>query len=72
LYTGPFYEITHARDADLTRQRAGWFEYWVPVDHFWGMQRPRIYSMAAYNLQDPNRRGEIYLVLGFGMDFDLK
>ena len=72
LLTGPFYEITHAHDADLTRQRAGWFENWVPFNELWGMQRPRIYSMAAYDIQDPNRKGELYLVLGFGMDFDLK
>jgi hypothetical protein len=72
LYTGPTYEITHARDADLTRQRAGWFAYWVPVDTLQGMNRPRIYSLVAFNIQDRNRQGEIYLALGFGTDFDLK
>jgi hypothetical protein len=72
LYTGPIYEITHAHDADLTRQRVGWFEYWVPVDAFMGMNRPRIYSLAAFNIQDRNRQGEVYLALGFGTDFDLK
>ncbi|HPS93154.1 MAG TPA: hypothetical protein PK600_01655 [Deltaproteobacteria bacterium] len=71
LYTGPYYEITHARDADLTRQRIGWFEYWVPADRLLCMNRPRIYSMAAFNIQDRNRQGEIYLAMGVGTDFDL-
>lgn len=72
LYTGPSYEITHAQDADLTRQRVGWFAYWVPVDTLMGMNRPRIYSLAAFNIQDRNRQGEMYLALGFGTEFDLK
>jgi hypothetical protein len=37
----------------------------------WGMNRPRIYSLGAFKIQDHNRQGEIYLPLGFGTDFDL-
>lgn len=70
LYTGPYYEITHAHDADLARQRAGALLYWVPADSLWGMDRPRIYSQAGVNIQDPNRQGEMYMALGFGVDFN--
>lgn len=70
LYTGPYYEITHAHDADLTRQRAGAQLYWVPAETLWGMDKPRIYSQAGVNIQDPNRQGEMYLALGFGVDFN--
>jgi hypothetical protein len=71
LYLGPYYEITHARNADITRQRAGGQLYWVPTDAFWGMNKPRIYSQAGVNIQDRNRKNEIYMALGFGTDFNL-
>ncbi len=70
LYTGPYYEITHAHDADLTRQRAGGQLYWTPTDMFWGMDNPRIYSQMGVNIQDPNRKGEIYMTLGCGVNFN--
>lgn len=68
MYAGPYYEITHARRADLTRQRVGGLLYWVPTDTFWGMKRPRIYSQLGVNIQDRNRQDEMYAVLGVGMD----
>ncbi len=70
LYAGPYYEITHAHDADLTRQRVGGQLYWVPTDSLWGMNKPRIYSRVGVNIQDPNRQGEMYLTLGFGVNFN--
>ena len=70
LYAGPYYEITHARDADLTRQRVGVQVHWVPADSLWGMNRPRIYMQTGVNIQDRNREGEMYMALGFGVDFN--
>jgi hypothetical protein len=71
LLTGPYYEITHAGDADINRQRMGALLYWVARDISWGMNRPRIYALIGVNIQDRNRYDEMYLVLGFGTDFDL-
>lgn len=70
LYVGPYYEITNAHDADLTRQRVGGQLYWVPADTLWGMNKPRIYSQMGVNIQDRNREDEMYLTLGFGVDFN--
>lgn len=70
LYVGPYYEITKAHDADLTRQRVGGQVYWVPADTLWGMDKPRIYSQMGVNIQDRNREDEMYLTLGFGVDFN--
>lgn len=71
LYLGPYYEITHAVDADITRQRVGGQVYWVPADTFRGMSKPRIYSQIGVNIQDRNRQGEVYLAIGVGADFNL-
>ena len=71
LYVGPYYEITHAGDADISRQRVGGQLLWVPANTLWGMNKPRIYSQAGVNIQDRNRRGEVYMALGFGADFNL-
>jgi hypothetical protein len=71
LLVGPYYEVTHARDADLTRQRLGGVLYWVPAAKLGSFDRPRIYSQIGVNLQDRNRDNEVYLTLGIGFDFDL-
>jgi hypothetical protein len=71
LYLGPYYEITFARNTDITRQRAGGQLYWLPMDTLWGMNKPRIYSQAGVNIQDRNRDNELYMVFGFGTDFNL-
>jgi hypothetical protein len=34
------------------------------------MNKPRIYSRVGVNIQDPNRQGEMYMTLGFGIDFN--
>jgi len=70
LYAGPYYEITRAHDAGLTRQRAGGQLYWIPTDTFWGMDNPRIYSQVGVNIQDPNRQGEMFVTLGCGVNFN--
>ncbi len=72
LLAGPYYEITRASEAGLNRQRAGGELFWVPVDSLWSLDRPRIYSQAGVNLEDRNRKGEAFIVLGIGFDFHLK
>ncbi len=71
LLAGPYYEVTHAGDADLTRQRAGGVLYWVPKENVWLLDRPRIYAQFGVNLQDRNRDHELFAVFGVGFDYDL-
>lgn len=71
LLVGPFYEITHATEADLTRQRIGGQLFWMPAESLWSLNRPRIYSQVGVNLQDRNRKGEMFVTVGFGFDYDL-
>jgi hypothetical protein len=71
LLVGPYYEVTHARDADLTRQRLGGVLYWVPADKLGPFDRPRIYSQLGVNLRDRNRDGEVFFTIGVGFDYDL-
>jgi hypothetical protein len=69
MYLGPYYNITHAYDAGITRQRVGAQLYWVIGDTKWGMKKPRVYSQTSINIQDRNRKGELYFAIGFGADF---
>ena len=71
LFAGPYYEITHAVRADINRQRVGGLLYWVPADKLGESDRPRVYSQFGMNVQDRNRNGELYLILGVGFDVDL-
>ncbi len=71
LLAGPFYEVTYAVDASLTRQRIGGAIYWVPKDRVWSLSRPRFYAQVGYNLQDRNRNHEAFAVFGVGVDYDL-
>jgi len=68
LHAGPYDEIPPTPDADLTRQRAGALLYRVPAESLWGMDKPRIYAQAGVNIQDPNRRHEMYMARGSGVD----
>ncbi len=71
LLAGPFYEVTHAAGAKLTRQRVGAALYWVPKDRVWFLSRPRIYAEIGYNMQDRNRGQQAFAVFGVGFDYDL-
>lgn len=71
LLAGPYYEVTHAGDADLTRQRLGLQGLWVPVASLGPFARPRVYAQGGINLEDPNRRHQPYLLIGVGADVDL-
>lgn len=70
LLVGPFYEITHSAEADLTRERVGGQLFWVPAESLWSLKRPRIYSQVGTNLRDRNRKGEMFFTVGFGFDYD--
>jgi len=72
LLAGPFYEVTHAADAGITRQRVGGALYWVPRDNLWFLNRPRVFAEIGYNLQDRNRDDEAFAILGVGFDYDLR
>lgn len=69
LLAGPFYEVTHAVDAEITRQRAGLQYYWLPAKTLWGVNKPRIYGQVGMNLQDRNRDNEAFFKAGVGFDF---
>jgi len=71
LLAGPFYDVTYAVDASLTRQRIGAAFYWVPKDDLWFLKRPRLFAEIGYNLQDRNRDNEGFAVFGVGFDYDL-
>ena len=70
LLAGPFYEVVHARDAELTRQRVGAAVFCTFAEHWIGLRRPRAYGMSGVNASDPNRQGQGFLMLGLGADLD--
>lgn len=69
LLAGPFYEVTHASAADITRQRIGGQIYWQPAKTAWIAGSSRIYGQVGLNLQDRNRDKEAFLSAGYGFDF---
>jgi hypothetical protein len=69
LLVGPFYQITHAADADITRQRAGLQLFWAPAESIWAFSKPRIYGQLGVNLQDRNRENQMFLEMGLGFNF---
>jgi hypothetical protein len=71
LLAGPFYDVTHAVDAGLTRQRVGGALYWLPVENLWLFSHPRLYGEFGYNMQDRNRDNQFFAVFGAGFDYDL-
>ncbi len=71
LLLGPFYEVVHAMDANLTRQRLGGLLVWVPKSSLGAIKSPRLYLQAGVNLEDPNREGELWIEGGIGFDLGL-
>lgn len=71
LLAGPFYEITHTVYSDLTRQRAGAQMLWMPDKAFGRFSGFRLYAQIGQNLQDQNRDGELFFMLGLGFDLNL-
>jgi hypothetical protein len=71
FYAGPYYGVTHAGSADITRHRVGVIASLVPVDGLWFLGRPKIYSALGYNVEDRNRKGEIFFLFHVGFDINL-
>jgi hypothetical protein len=71
LLAGPYYEITCARSARITQKKIGGLLYWVPTESIWGLNRPRVAMQAGYHLQDPDRKGQMFVAIDLGFDIDL-
>lgn len=69
LLTGPFYEVTHAVNAEITRQRIGIQFYGLPVKTLWVFNQPRVYGQVGMYLQDRNLDNEAFFNAGVGFDF---
>jgi hypothetical protein len=65
---GPFYELTQAGAADLRRQRLGAYAFWEDDISWLGFASVRLYGLAGVNLEDRNREGGIFVLLGGGGD----
>jgi len=70
LLTGPYYEITRASAADLSRVRSGIMAYWVPRDARAVNYRPHFFAQVGWYLRDPNRAGTLTAAAGIGFDLD--
>lgn len=71
LLAGPYYEVTRAFDAQITQQKLGVALYWEPASSLFHISHPHLGVMSGYHLEDPNRQGQFYLVVGAGFEFDL-
>ncbi len=72
LLLGPMYEVTHAFDARLTRQRVGAAVFFSFGPTSLGLESARLFALGGVNLQDRNRDGKPFAVFGFGGDLVLK
>ena len=70
LLAGPAYEVTHAMEADITRQRAEGVVFWSPVEKLGAFSRPRLFMVAGVDLVDRNRRHDPFAIVGLGVDLD--
>jgi len=71
LLSGPYYELTRAIDAQITQQKLGVALYWEPAPSLLHVSRPHVGLMGGYHLEDPNRQGQFYVMVGAGFEFDL-
>ena len=69
LYSGLFYEWTEARAAKLHRRRLGLLGFWEAGSAQGKLGRPRFFLQTGFNLEDPNRRHQAFLVAGAGSSF---
>ncbi|MBI5015339.1 MAG: hypothetical protein HZB55_07585 [Deltaproteobacteria bacterium] len=69
LIAGPYFDLTHAAAADLTRERVGLQFYCSPLESLRFFQHPRLYGRTGVNLRDRNREGEMFVEAGIGADF---
>lgn len=66
LYVGPYYELVHAQDADLTRQRVGVLFSSERVHDSGYFGSGHFFAEIGYNLEDRNREGQIFFLIGVG------
>jgi hypothetical protein len=72
LLVGPYYEIAHAREAGITQQKLGLSFYWEPAASFRYIGRPHLGAIIAVHLEDPNRQGQLYFLMGAGFEYTLQ
>ncbi len=72
LLLGPTYEVTHAFDTRLTRQRVGAAVFFSFGPTWLGLENARLFALGGVNMQDRNRDGKPFAVFGFGGDLLLK
>jgi len=67
-FYGPYHDYVHVDQSNLTRERLGvtWLQQYKKM--LFGLQDPRWYIQSGIYLQDPNREGDGYLLLGVGGD----
>lgn len=70
LLAGGIYDITYSLETEIQRQRAGAAIVWQPKDPWGPLDRFRVYLIAGWILEDPNRENEPFLILGVGTDKD--
>jgi len=72
LLAGPYYEIAYAREAQITQQKMGLAFYWEPAASFRYLGRPHLGVMTAVHLEDPNRQGQLYFLIGAGFEYTFR
>ena len=68
VFTGIFYEWIHADFSGLTKRRFGTSVHLSSTGKRYFLSQ-RLYARAGINLEDPNRDGEGFLLIGYGVDF---
>lgn len=69
LLAGPYYEIAHASQANITQQKLGLALYWEPAVSIRYLGRPHLGVMTAYHLEDPSRQGQLFLLIAAGFEY---
>jgi hypothetical protein len=67
---GPTVDSMRTIDSALSRTRAGATTWFVPAEQWANLRRPRLYATAGVNIDDPNRSGEPFAMLGIGADME--
>ncbi len=69
---GPYYEIAHAYEAGITQQKLGLAFYWEPAASFRYLGKPHLGAITAVHLEDPNRQGQLYFMIGAGFEYSFQ
>jgi hypothetical protein len=70
LLAGPAVEVVRTVETRLARTRVGAVGYFVPVDAWGALRRPRVFALGGVDAVDRNRAGTPYALLGIGADFE--